>query len=109
MTKEEFKKKIDEIENQIGELHAQKKQVKQDFKDYFLRELEVQGITPGTKVLVKTKTWNGSEVETETYFFDICIKWDDNAECIFHKIKKDGTMSQVIHYLVGKVISIHKI
>ena len=108
MTKEEYKAKIAEIDKQEAELKSQRMKTNKEFTDSLLKELEEQGITPGTKVLVKTKTWNGSEVETETYFFDICIRCNE-AECIFHKIKKDGTMSQVIHYLVGNVISIHKI
>ena len=70
---------------------------------------EEQGITPGTKVSVKTKSrWNDEEIETETYFFGVGIMCGD-VEHIFHKIKKDGTMSQVNQYIGGKVISIHKI
>ena len=33
----------------------------------------------------------------------------DGSGRIFHKVKKDGTMSKVNHYIFGNVISIHKI
>lgn len=70
---------------------------------------EEQGITPGTKVPVKTKSWwHGEEIETETYFFGVGIVYGDVTH-IFHKIKKDGTMSQVNQYIGGRIISIHKI
>ena len=108
MTGEEYQKKIDELENQICELQAQKRQVKDEFKDSFLRELEVQGITPCTKVLVKTKTWKGDEIETETYFFDLSIVWGE-VKYVFNKVKKDGTMSQIRQDFNGDIISIHKI
>ena len=35
----------------------------------FGEELKEQGITSGTKVLVRTRTWYGDEVDTVTYFF----------------------------------------
>ena len=109
MTKEEYKKKINEHKKQKNALNAQIEQVKKEFRDSLLRELEEQGITPGTKVSLKTKSWwKGEESETETYFFDVGIVYGD-VTYIFHKIKKDGTMSQVNHYFNGNIISIHKI
>ena len=109
MTKEEYQKKINEFKKQKNALNAQIEQVKKEFKDSLLRELEEQGITPGTKVSVKTKSrWNNEEIETETYFFRVGIMCGD-VEHIFHKIKKDGTMSQVNQYIGGQIISIHKI
>ena len=108
MTREEYQKKIDELENQICELQAQKRQVKDEFKDSFLRELEEQGITTGTKVLVKTRTWNGYETDTETYFFGVSFVYGKMRH-VFHRSKKDGTMSQIIQYIEGDIISIHKI
>ena len=73
-----------------------------------LRELEEQGITTGTKVSVKTKTWRDNEIDTETYFFGVYLKWG-NMKYVFHRIKKDGTMSQINQYIEGEIISIHKI
>ena len=55
MTKEEYQKKINELKEQKNALNAQIEQVKKEFIDSLLRELEEQGITPGTKVSVKTK------------------------------------------------------
>ena len=108
MTKEEYKAKIAEIDKQEEELKSQRVKFNREFQDSILRELEEQGITPGTKVSVKTKSWTGNEVETETCFFGVAIVWGE-TKLIFHKVKKDGTMSQVNHYLNGDVISIHKI
>ena len=108
MTREEYKKKINELKEQKNALNAQIEQVKNEFRYSFLRELEEQGITPGTKVSVKTKTWRGDEIDTETYFFGVGIVYGDVTH-IFHKIKKDGTMSQVNQYIGGQIISIHKI
>lgn len=108
MTKDEYKAKIDEIYQQEKELKSQRVKVNKEFQDSILKELEEQGITTGTMVSVKTKLWNGTEVETETYFFGVDIVWGA-VKCIFHKVKKDGTMSQVNHHLNGDVISIHKI
>ena len=109
MTREEYKVKINEIKEQKNALNAQIEQVNREFMDSVLRELEEQGITPGTKVSVKTKSWwHGEESETETYFFGVGIVYGDVTH-IFHKIKKDGTMSQINHYINGEIISIHKI
>ena len=109
MTKEEYQKKINELKEQKYALNAQIEQVKNEFRDSLLRELEEQGITPGTKVSVKTKSrWQSEESETETYFFGVGIEYGDVTH-IFHKIKKDGTMSQVNQYIGGQIISIHKI
>ena len=109
MTKEEYQKKINELKEQKNALNAQIEQVKNEFRDSLLRELEEQGITPGTKVSVKTKSWwQSEESETETYFFGVGIEYGDVTH-IFHKIKKDGTMSQVNQYIGGHIISIHKI
>ena len=108
MTREEYQVKINELKEQKYALNAQIEQVKNEFIDSLLRELEEQGITPGTKVSVKTKTqWYG-EIDTETYFFGIGIVYGDVTH-IFHKIKKDGTMSQINHYINGDFISIHKV
>ena len=109
MTKEEYQVKIKELKEQKNALNAQIEQVKNEFRDSLLRELEEQGITPGTKVSVKTKSWwNDEEIETETYFFGVGIVYGDVTH-IFHKIKKDGTMSQINHYINGDFISIHKV
>ena len=109
MTKEEYKAKIAEIDKQEAELKSQRMKTNKEFTDYLLKELEEQGITPGTKVLVKTKTWNGGESETETYFLDVRISWGD-VKYIFHKAKKDGTMSHVEYHIIGEnIISIYKI
>ena len=109
MTREEYQVKPKELKEQKNALNAQIEQVKKEFIDSLLRELEEQGITPGTKVSVKTKSrWNNQEIETETYFFGVDIMCGD-VEHIFHKIKKDGTMSQVNQYIGGQIISIHKI
>ena len=108
MTKEEYQKKIDEIKKQKDTLDAQIEQVKKEFIDSLLRELEEQGITPGTKVSVKTKTWRGDEIDTVTYFFGVSIVWGTPTR-VFHKIKKDGTMSQINQYIEGRIVSIHKI
>lgn len=109
MTREEYKKKINELKEQKNALNAQIEQVNNEFRDSLLRELEEQGITPGTKVSVKTKSWwHGEESETETYFFGVGIVYGDVTP-IFHKIKKDGTMSQTNHSINGDFISIHKI
>ena len=89
-------------------MKAQVEQVNNEFRDSLLRELEEQGITPGTKVSVKTKTWRGGEIDTETYFFGVSLVWD-KMQYVFHKTKKDGTMSQVNQYIGGQIISIHKI
>ena len=56
MTREEYQVKIKELKEQKNALNAQIEQVKKEFKDSLLMELEEQGITPGTKVSVKTKT-----------------------------------------------------
>ena len=108
MTKDEYKAKIAEIDQQEKELNSQRAKVNKEFQDSILKELEEQGITPGTKVSVKTKSWKGTEVETETYFFGVAIVWGE-VKHSFHKVKKDGTMSKVNHYLYGNIISIHKI
>ena len=78
------------------------------FRDFLLRKLEEQGIIPGTKVLVKTITWRDDEIDAKTYFFGVSLILG-NMTHVFHKIKNDGTMSQVNHYLDGNVISIHKV
>ena len=109
MTREEYQKKIDELNEQKDALKAQVEQVNKEFMDSLLRELEEQGITPGTKVSVKTKSWwHDEESETETYFFGVGIVYGDVTH-IFHKIKKDGTMSQINQYIGGPIISIRKI
>lgn len=108
MTKDEYTAKIAEIDQKEKELKSQRVKVNKEFQDSILKELEEQGITPGTKVSVKTKSWKGNEFETETYFFGVTIVWGE-VKHTFHKVKKDGTMSQVNHYLDGNVVSIHKI
>ena len=108
MTKEEYRKKIDELNEQIYALNAQIKQINQEFIQDSLRELEEQGITPGTKVSVKTKKWSGYEVDTVTCFFGVSIEFGE-IKYIFNKIKKDGTMSKRNQFLIGTVISIDKI
>ena len=108
MTREEYQKKIDELNEQKDALKAQIEQVNKEFMDSLLREIEKQGITPGTKVSVKTKTWRGDEIDTETYFFGVSLVWG-RVEYVFHKAKKDGTMSQINQYIGGPIISIHKI
>ena len=108
MTKEEYRKKIDELKTQKRALNAQIKQINQEFIQYSLSELEEQGITPGTKVSVKTKTWSGYEVDTVTCFFGVSIEFGE-IKYIFNKIKKDGTMSKRNQFLIGTVISIDKI
>ena len=108
MTKEEYTKKINELKTQKRALDAQISQVNKEFKESSLRELEEQGITSGTKVSVKTKTWRGDEIDIETYFFGVSIEWGE-ARHVFHKVKKDGTMSQINQYIEGRIISIHKI
>ena len=108
MTREEYQKKIDELNEQKVSLNTQIVQVNKEFQNSLLRELEEQGITTGTKVSVKTKTWRGNEIDTETYFFGVSLKCG-GMTYVFHKIKKDGTMSQVKQYIGGEVISIHKI
>ena len=108
MTKEEYTKKINELKTQKHALDAQISQVNKEFKESSLRELEEQGITSGTKVSVKTKTWRGDEIDIETYFFGVSIEWGE-ARHVFHKVKKDGTMSQINQYIEGRIISINKI
>ena len=66
MTKAAYTKKINELKTQKRALNVQIKQITQQFIQDSLRELEEQGITSGTKVLVKTKTWNGDEIDIET-------------------------------------------
>ena len=108
MTREEYQKKIDELNEQKDALKAQIEQVHKEFRDSLLRELEEQAITHGTKVSVKTEKWNGDEIDTETYFFDVSLVWG-KMEYVFHKIKKYGTMSQINQYIERQIISIHKI
>ena len=108
MTKEEYTNKINELKTQKRALDAQISQVNKEFKESSLRELEEQGITSGTKVSVKTKTWRGDEIDIETYFFGVSIEWGE-ARHVFHKVKKDGTMSQINQYIEGRIISINKI
>ena len=108
MTKEEYQKKIDELNEQKDALKAQIEQVNKEFGDSLLMELEEQGITSGTKVSVKTKTWRGDYIDTETYFFGVSLVWG-KMTYVFHKIKKDGTMSQINQSIGGRIISIHKI
>ena len=109
MTREEYQKKIFEIEKQKVALNAQIEQVNKEFGDSLLMELEEQGITPGTKVSVKTKTWRGDYIDTETYFFGVSLVWG-KMEYVFHKAKKDGTMSQINQHVEGRtIISIRKI
>lgn len=108
MTKEEYQKKIDELNEQKDALRTQIEQLHEEFRNSLFMELEEQGITPGTKVSVKIKTLQGNEIDIETYFFWVCLVWG-KMECIFHKIEKDGTMSQTEQHIQGQVISIHKI
>ena len=108
MTKEEYTKKINELKTQKRELDAQIGQVNKEFIQDSLRVLEEQGITPGTKVSVKTKTWSGYEVDTVACFFGVSIEFGE-IKYIFNKIKKDGTMSKRNQFLIGTVISIDKI
>ena len=108
MTTEEYQKKIYELNKQEVALRTKIEQVNKEFGDSLLRELEEQGITPGTKVSVKTKTWRGDYIDTETYFFDVSLVWG-KMTYVFHKIKKDGTMSQINQYIEGEIVSIHKI
>lgn len=108
MTKEEYTKKINELKTQKRALDVQIGQITQEFIQDSLRVLEEQGITPGTKVSVKTKTWSGYEVDTVTCFFGVSIEFGE-IKYIFNKIKKDGTMSKRNQFLIGTVISIDKI
>ena len=108
MTKEEYTKKIDELNKQKVALSTKIEQVNEEFKNSLLRELEKQGITIGTKVSVKMKTWSGYEVDTVTCFFGVSIEYGE-IKYIFNKIKKDGTMSKRNQFLMGTVISIDKI
>ena len=108
MTREEYQKKIFELEKQKVALNAQIEQVNKEFRDSLLRELEEQAITPGTKVSVKTEKWNGDKIDTETYFFGVSLVWG-KMTYVFHKAKKDGTMSQINQRIEGTIISIHKI
>ena len=108
MTREEYQKKIFEIEKQKVALNAQIEQVNKEFGDSLLKELEEQGIIPGAKVSVKTKTWRGDEIDTETYFFGISLVWG-KMTYVFHKTKNDGTMSKINQYIEGEIVSIHKI
>ena len=108
MTREEYKKKIKELKEQKDILNAQINQVNKEFMDSLLMEIEEQGITPGTKVSDKTKTFRGDEIDTETYFFGVSIEWGEGRH-VFHKVKKDGTMSQINQYIEGEIISIQKI
>ena len=110
MTREEYQKKINELNKQKDALNAQIEQVNKEFGDSLLRALEKQGITPGVKVLVKTKKpWRGDEIiDTETYFFGVSLVWG-NMTYVFHKTKNDGTMSKINQYIEGTIISIHKI
>ena len=109
MTREEYQKKIFELEKQKVALNAQIEQVNKEFGDSLLMELEEQGITSGTKVSVKTKTWRDDEIDTETYFFGVSLVWG-RVEYVFHKAKKDGTMSQINQHIEGRtIISIRKI
>ena len=108
MTREEYQKKIFEIEKQKVALNAQIEQVNKEFGDSLLMELEEQGITSGTKVSVKTKTWRDDYIDTETYFLGVYLVWG-KMEYVFHKDKKDGTMSQINQYIERQIISIHKI
>lgn len=108
MTTEEYQKKIDELNKQKIALRTKIEQVNEEFKNSLLRELEEQGITTGTKVSVKTKSWTGNEFETETYFFGVSLVWGE-ITYVFHKIKNDGTMSQINQYIKGEIISIQKI
>ena len=108
MTREEYQKKINEIKKQKEALNAQIEQVNKEFRDSLLMELEEQGITPGTKVSVKTKVWRGDEIDIETYFFGVYLVCGE-MKYVFHKIKKDGTMSQINQCIGGQIISIHKI
>ena len=108
MTKEEYQKNIDELNKQKVALSTKIKQVNEEFKNSLLSELEEQGIATGTKVSVKTKTWRGDYIDTETYFFGVSLVWGTMTH-VFHKIKKDGTMSQINQYIEGEIVSIHKI
>ena len=108
MTREEYQKKIYELNKQEVALRTKIEQVNKEFKSSILRELEEQGLTTGTKISVKTKSWTGNEVETETYFFGVSLVWGE-ITYVFHKIKKDGTMSQINQSIGGRIISIHKI
>ena len=108
MTREEYQKRINELKKQKEALDVQIRQVRKEFGDSLQRELEEQGITPGTKVSVKTKTWSGYEVDTVTCFFGVSIEYGE-IKYIFNKIKKDGTMSKRNQFLMGTVISIDKI
>ena len=108
MTREEYQKKIKELKEQKDILNAQINQVNKEFMDSLLMEIEEQGITPGTKVSVKTKTFRGDEIDTETYFFGVSIEWGE-GRYVFHKVKKDGTMSQINQCIGFPIISIHKI
>ena len=108
MTREEYQKKIFELEKQKVALNAQIEQVNKEFGNSLLMELEEQGITPGTKVSVKTKTWRGDEIDTETYFFGVSLVFG-NMTYVFHKTKNNGTMSKINQYIEGTIVSIHKI
>ena len=58
---------------------------------------------------VKSEIWRGDEIDTETYFFGVSLVWG-KMEYVFHKIKKDGTMSQINQRIEGRtIISIRKI
>ena len=108
MTREEYEKKIDELNEQKDALRTQIEQLHEEFRNSLFMELEEQGITPGTMVQVKIKTWRGDEIDIETYFFWVSLVCG-KMEYVFHKIKKDGTMSQTEQHIQGQVISIHRI
>ena len=108
MTREEYQKKVFELEKQKVALNAQIEQVNKEFGDSLLMGLEEQGITSGTKVSVKTKTWRGDYIGTETYFSGVSLVWG-KMTYVFHKTKNDGTMSKINQSIGGRIISIHKI
>ena len=77
-------------------------------KIYNVFEFNGVKLRSGTKVLVGSISCLDGVVCTETYFFGAFIE-----RCryipVFHKIKKDGTMSKMKQHIRGVIISINKI
>lgn len=88
----ELKAKISAIDNQIGELKAQKYEVQKELKDAVQAAFESeQGVKPGDPIVTRS----GTKMFYEGFVFDAF----HDIVCVCHPVKNDGTASKAIRHL----------
>lgn len=94
MTKEQFKKAINDRESQIKNL---KRDVDELRKTYIIEHAK---FSIGEKVTVIENTWDGSFKQSHTAFIsDAKVNYGGDINYSFVKCKKDGTRSSIKLYV----------